>query len=144
LGYFLQGDSALLSVGVVVAGAGEEVPSSTLLLMDTVVDEVGALLLAARMEEWTGMTNASDRDAATRRTRAARRRRSGLGVAAEAARRAMVSSWCMMVRGRGRPCAVCGGEQTKERRQMRISSERFRMKRCWACHRHDRHRVGNV
>lgn len=111
----MQGDSALLSVGVVVAGAGEEVPSSTL-LMDTVVDEVGALLLAARVEEWTGMTNASDRDAATRRTRAARRRRSGLGVAAEAARRAMVSWSCMMVRGRGRACVVLwwGADKRKE------------------------------
>ena len=100
----MQGDSALLSVGVVVvAGAGEEVPSSTLLLMDTIEGEVGTLLLAATVEGWTGMTNASDRDAATRMTRAARRRRSGLGVAAVAARRVMVSlTRCMMVGGRGK------------------------------------------
>ena len=49
----MQGDSALLpasllSVGVVVV-AGEEVPSSTLLLMDTIEDEAGALLLAATL-----------------------------------------------------------------------------------------------
>jgi len=89
----------LLLVGVVVV-AEEEVPSSTLMLMDTIEDEAGAFLLAATLsvEGWTGKTNASDREAATRRTRAARRRKSGLGVATMvAARRAMVSSSCMMV-----------------------------------------------
>lgn len=118
----MQGDSALLSVGVVVAGVGEELPSSTLLLIDTMEgedeDEVGARLLAATVEEeeWTGMTNASDRDAANRRTRATRRRKRGLGVVRVAARRAMVLLCRVMVGGeearvgwgrRSEPCVVC-------------------------------------
>ena len=113
----MQGDSALLSVGVVVAGVGEELPSSTL-LMDTMEgedeDEVGAATV--EKEEWTGMTNASDRDAATRRTRATRRRKRGLGVMRGAARRAMVLLCRVMVGGeearvgwgrRSEPCVVC-------------------------------------
>jgi hypothetical protein len=85
--------------------AGEEGPSSTLLLMDTIEDEVGALLLAATIEEWAGMTNASDRDAPIRREMAARRRRrTGLGVAMMAARRTIVLSWKMKREG-------CGGDQ---------------------------------
>ena len=84
----------MLSVGVEVV-AGEEGPSSTLLLMDTIEDEAGALLLAATKEEWTGTTNASDRDALIRRLITVRRRRTGLGVAMITARRAMVLSWKM-------------------------------------------------
>jgi len=80
-------------VGVEVA-AGEEGPSSMLVLIDTIEDEVSALLLAATME-WTGMINASDKDVPIRIEMTARKRRTGAGVPMMAARRAMVLS-CKM------------------------------------------------